>query len=97
MLSVSFYAHASFRLVGDGLTVITDPYTPGPAGAGFDPIDESADLVLMSSATDRFHSDPSHIIGAPLVVNTLLHDGPEQAWLAVQSHWVGREGMPWAL
>jgi L-ascorbate metabolism protein UlaG (beta-lactamase superfamily) len=71
MLTVSFYAHACFRLAGDGLTVITDPYTPGPDGAGFDPIDEPADIVLMSSATDRFHSDPSHISGGPLVVNAL--------------------------
>ncbi len=71
MLTVTFYAHASFRLVGDGLAVVTDPYTPGPAGAGFDPIAEPADLVLMSSATDRFHSDPSHVAGEPLVVNTL--------------------------
>lgn len=71
MLSVTFYAHASFRLAADGLVVVTDPYTPGPGGAGFAPIDEPADLVLMSSATDRFHSDPSHITGAPSVVNAL--------------------------
>lgn len=71
MLTVTFYAHASFRLVGDGLTVVTDPYTPGPTGSGFDPIDEPADLVIMSSATDRFHSDPSHIRGDPTVVNAL--------------------------
>jgi L-ascorbate metabolism protein UlaG (beta-lactamase superfamily) len=71
MLTVTFYAHASFRLEGDGLAVITDPYTPGPRGAGFDPIDEPADLVIMSSATDSFHSDPSHIQGDPAVVNAL--------------------------
>jgi L-ascorbate metabolism protein UlaG (beta-lactamase superfamily) len=71
MLTVTFYAHASFRLSGDGLVVVTDPYAPGPAGAGFAPIDEPADLVLMSSATDSFHSDPSHVRGEPLVVNTL--------------------------
>jgi L-ascorbate metabolism protein UlaG (beta-lactamase superfamily) len=71
MLTITFYAHASFRLEGDGLAVITDPYTPGPRGAGFDPIDEPADLVIMSSATDSFHSDPSHIQGDPAVVNAL--------------------------
>ena len=32
MLSVTFYAHACFRLVGDGLAVVTDPYEPGPGG-----------------------------------------------------------------
>jgi L-ascorbate metabolism protein UlaG (beta-lactamase superfamily) len=71
VLSIHFYAHACFRLSGDGKTVITDPYTPGPGGSGFDPIGEPADIVLMSSATDSFHSDPSHIAGDPIVVNAL--------------------------
>ena len=70
-MKITFYAHASFRLEADGLTVVTDPYTPGPKASGFDPIDESADLVIMSSATDAFHSDPSHIRGSPTVINAL--------------------------
>jgi len=70
-MKITFYAHASFRLAADGLTVITDPYTPGPKGSGFDPINEPADLVIMSSATDSFHSDPSHVLGSPTVINAL--------------------------
>ena len=70
-MKIKFYAHASFRLEADGVTVITDPYTPGPGNSGFDPIEEPADVVLMSSATDDFHSDPSHVRGQPTVVNTL--------------------------
>ena len=70
-MKITFYAHASFRLEADGLAVVTDPYTPGPGHSGFDPIDEAADVVLMSSATDDFHSDPSHVRGEPVVVNTL--------------------------
>lgn len=70
-MKIHFYAHASFRLEGDGLTVITDPYTPGPGNSQFEPINEPADIVLMSSATDDFHSDPSHITGNPIIVNTL--------------------------
>jgi len=70
-VKITFYAHASFRLEGDGLTVITDPHTPGPQACGFDPINEPADLVIMSSATDSFHSDPSHVRGNPAVVNAL--------------------------
>ena len=70
-MELTFYAHASFRFVADGAAVITDPYTPGPAGSGFAPIDEPADLVIMSSTTDRFHSDPSHILGDPTVVDAL--------------------------
>jgi L-ascorbate metabolism protein UlaG (beta-lactamase superfamily) len=68
---ITFYAHASFRLEADGLSVVTDPYTPGPGGSNFDPIDEPADLVIMSSATDAFHSDPGHVQGDPTVVNAL--------------------------
>jgi L-ascorbate metabolism protein UlaG (beta-lactamase superfamily) len=70
-VKIRFYAHASFRLEADGLAVITDPYTPGPQNSGFDPIAEPADIVIMSSATDDFHSDPSHVRGGPTVVNAL--------------------------
>ncbi len=70
-MKIRFYAHASFRLEADGLAVVTDPYTPGPQNSGFDPIDEPADIVIMSSATDDFHSDPSHVRGDPTVVNAL--------------------------
>ena len=70
-MKITFYAHACFRLEADGLSVVTDPYTPGPEGSNFDPIDEPADLVIMSSATDAFHSDPSHVRGDPTVVNAL--------------------------
>lgn len=76
-MKITFYAHASFRFEAGGLTVVTDPYTPGPKpGSGFDPIDEAADLVLMSSSTDSFHSDPSHVRGDPVVVDA-LDVGPE--------------------
>jgi L-ascorbate metabolism protein UlaG (beta-lactamase superfamily) len=70
-MKIKFYAHASFRLEGDGLAIVTDPYTPGPDVSGFDPIAEPADIVIMSSATDRFHSDPSHVLGNPVVVNAV--------------------------
>jgi L-ascorbate metabolism protein UlaG (beta-lactamase superfamily) len=71
-VKITHYAHASFRLEADGLAVITDPYTPGPKpGSGFDPINEPADLVIMSSSTDTFHSDPSHILGEPVVIDAL--------------------------
>ena len=68
-MKIKFYAHASFRFEADGVAVVTDPYTPGKSG--FEPIHEPADLVIMSSRTDDFHSDPSHIEGEPVVVNAL--------------------------
>lgn len=75
-MKITFYAHASFRLEGtndadETVAVVTDPYTPGPEVSNFDPIAEPADVVIMSSATDRFHSDPSHVLGDPVVVNAL--------------------------
>ena len=70
-MKIKFYAHASFRLEADGLVVITDPYMPGPGNSGFDPIEEFAGIVIMSSATDDFHSDPSHVRGKPIVINAL--------------------------
>ncbi len=68
-MRIKFYAHASFRFEADGIALVTDPYTPGRSG--FRPIDEPADLVIMSSRTDDFHSDPSHVRGEPVVVNAL--------------------------
>jgi len=68
-VTIKFYAHACFRLEADGLAVVTDPYRPELSR--FHPIDEPADLVIMSSETDEFHSDPSHIRGEPMVVNAL--------------------------
>jgi L-ascorbate metabolism protein UlaG (beta-lactamase superfamily) len=68
-VKITFYAHASFRLEADGLTVVTDPYMPDRSG--FDPIGEPADIVIMSSATDDFHSDPSHVTGEPIIINAL--------------------------
>jgi L-ascorbate metabolism protein UlaG (beta-lactamase superfamily) len=75
VMDMTFYAHASFRLETPDLAVITDPYEPGRSG--FTPIEEPADLVIMSSATDRFHSDPTHVRGEPKVVNALLDVPPE--------------------
>ena len=73
-MKIKFYAHASFRLEGEAddgqrVAVVTDPYTPHLSH--FDPIEEPADVVLMSSATDNFHSDPSHVGGEPTVVNAV--------------------------
>jgi L-ascorbate metabolism protein UlaG (beta-lactamase superfamily) len=86
-MKITFYAHASFRLEAAGFSVVTDPYTPGPSGSRFEPIDEPADLVIMSSSTDRFHSDPSHVRGNPTVVDalTLPPEGREVAGLSIRA------------
>lgn len=76
-MKTTFYAHASFRFETPAVSLVTDPYTPGPRGSGFAPIDEAADIVLMSSSTDRFHSDPSHVRGNPIVIDALLDVPPQ--------------------
>jgi L-ascorbate metabolism protein UlaG (beta-lactamase superfamily) len=68
-LKIKFYAHACFRLEGKDRTIVTDPYEPKVSK--YDPIDEPADLVIMSSDKDRFHNDPSHVRGNPTTVNAL--------------------------
>ncbi len=95
-MRIKFYAHACFRLEGDGLTIVTDPYEPKVSW--FDPIDEPADVVLMSSNTDRFHCDASHVRGNPAVLNALEipAEGTQVRGLAVRA-FPSRERYQWRL
>jgi L-ascorbate metabolism protein UlaG (beta-lactamase superfamily) len=68
-VKIKWYGHACFRIEGEGISIVTDPYTPEVAG--LDPVDEPADVVIMSSATDRFHSCSSMVPGDPRVLNAL--------------------------
>jgi len=69
-LEIKWYGHAAFRLTPEtGPTVITDPYTP--EGVGYAPIEETADLVLISSDDDDAHCRADLIPGTPEVVNAL--------------------------
>lgn len=65
-MKIKWYAHASFLIEGDGLRLITDPYSP--ADTNFPPITESADVVIRSSANDLGHCYAEMIPGDPLVV-----------------------------
>ena len=68
-MKIKWYGHACFRIEGDDIVIVTDPYTPEVAG--LDPMDEPADVVVMSSATDKFHSDASMVPGDPKILNAL--------------------------
>ena len=72
-MKIKWYGHACFRIEGDDIVIVTDPYTPEVAG--LDPMDEPADVVVMSSATDRFHSDASMVPGDPKILNALQISG----------------------
>ncbi|MDX6631548.1 MAG: hypothetical protein QOH00_3794 [Gaiellales bacterium] len=68
-MRVTWYGHACFRLEGDGISVVTDPYTPEQAGLAA--IAEPADVVVMSSALDEAHSCAEAVPGRPRVLNAL--------------------------
>ena len=68
-MKIKWYGHACFRVEGDGTSIVTDPYKPEVAG--LDPVDEPAHVVVMSSATDTFHSNASMVPGDPKVLNAL--------------------------
>lgn len=74
-MKIKWYGHACFRIEGDDIVIVTDPYSPEVAG--LDPMDEPADVVIMSSATDKFHSDASMVPGDPTVLNALKMSGRE--------------------
>ena len=68
-MKIRWCGHATFLLEGNGTRIVTDPYTPEVAG--YDPITEPVDIVIMSSATDRFHSCADMVAGDPVVINAL--------------------------
>lgn len=74
-MKVKWFAHASFLLEGDGLRIITDPYTPEKSG--FATITEPADIVIRSSDNDSAHANADMITGDPEVVTAthILEDG----------------------
>lgn len=69
-MQITWYGHAAFKLIPEtGPSVICDPYTP--EGVGYQPIDESADLVVISSDDDSAHCRADLIPGNPAVLNAL--------------------------
>lgn len=69
-MKLKWYGQAAFSLTAsDGLTVITDPYTPETAG--YAPIPDPADVVITSSDNDSFHCRADLISGSPIVINAL--------------------------
>ena len=68
-MKIKWYGHACFRIEGGGVSIVTDPYTPEVAG--LDPVEEPANVVIMSSATDRFHSNAAMVPGDPKILNAL--------------------------
>lgn len=68
-MKVTWYGHACLRLEANGISIITDPYTP--ERAGLEPVTDTADFVVMSSALDGAHACWQMIPGGPQVINAL--------------------------
>jgi L-ascorbate metabolism protein UlaG (beta-lactamase superfamily) len=69
-VKLKWYGHASFLITADnGLKIVTDPYTPETSG--YMPVQDEADLVIISSDNDRFHCRADLIPGEPTVINAL--------------------------
>lgn len=69
-MKITWYGHAAFLIEGkdgDGkpVRIIHDPFSPE---SGYDPIDEPADILLMSQDDDRFHSHRESVKGDPITV-----------------------------
>jgi L-ascorbate metabolism protein UlaG (beta-lactamase superfamily) len=92
-MKIKWYGHACFRIEGEGIAVVTDPYTPEVAG--LDPVEEPADVVIMSSATDRFHSYAAMVPGDPKVLNGLeiASSGPVEVNGVVFEAWPTMESL----
>jgi len=65
-LNITWLAHAAFLIEGDGVRIITDPYTPDRMG--FAEITAPADVVVRSSSDDLAHCNAAMIRGNPAVV-----------------------------
>ncbi len=65
---ITWYGHACF-MISDGVRIVTDPYTPEDANLRGVPHD--ADVVIMSSDDDSFHSCGASVPGNPVVLNAL--------------------------
>jgi len=68
-MRIQWYGHAAFLIETQGARIILDPYRSPDCG-GYEPIQEPADVVVVSHENDRYHSHlgqivpPFHVIRA---------------------------------
>ncbi|MHB1560514.1 MAG: MBL fold metallo-hydrolase, partial [Isosphaeraceae bacterium] len=56
-----WYGHAAFLIETGGVRIILDPYRSPDCG-GYEPVNDRADLVIVSHENDRYHSHLGQII-----------------------------------
>jgi L-ascorbate metabolism protein UlaG (beta-lactamase superfamily) len=69
-MRITWYGHAAFLIETGGRRVILDPFR-SPDSGGYEPINEPADLVVVSHENDRYHSHLGQIAGNFEVVQGL--------------------------
>src|SRR3954464_13488102 len=69
-MRITFYGHAAFLIEAAGLRIILDPFR-SPDSGGYAPIDEPADVVVVSHENDRYHSHLGQIVPPFEVVRAL--------------------------
>ncbi len=60
-MRITWYGHAAFLIETEGSRIILDPYR-SPDSGGYLPIDEPADIVVVSHENDRYHSHTGQIV-----------------------------------
>ncbi|MFO0909801.1 MAG: MBL fold metallo-hydrolase [Isosphaeraceae bacterium] len=60
-MRLTWYGHAAFLVETQGVRLILDPYK-SPDSGGYLPIDEPADIVVISHINDRYHSHLGQIV-----------------------------------
>lgn len=60
-MRLTWYGHAAFLVETQGLRIIMDPFR-SPDSGGYEPINEPADIVVVSHENDRYHSHLGQII-----------------------------------
>src|ERR1700760_2364690 len=74
-MRITWYGHAAFLIETRGLGVTLDPFR-SPDSGGYEPIDEPADLVVVSHENDRYHSHLGQVVPPFEAVGALgLPDG----------------------
>ena len=69
-MRIHWYGHAAFLIETEGTRVILDPYR-SPDSGGYAPIDEPADLVVVSHENDRYHSHLGQVVPPFEVIRAL--------------------------
>ena len=60
-MRITWYGHAAFLIETEGLRVVMDPFR-SPDSGGHLPIDEAADIVVVSHENDRYHSHLGQVV-----------------------------------